>query len=1163
MFCSKEFCISWYYIFALRRLARNLLLIFPATVMLFFLLLLPGTPTSAQTPVFINEIHYDNTGADVGEAIEIAGPAGADLTGWSVVLYNGNGGAVYDTDVLSGTIPNLCGGFGVVVVNYSANGIQNGAPDGIALVNDANTVVQFLSYEGSFAATNGPANGMTSEDIGVLEAGNEAVGQSLQLGGSGTAYENFNWSSPATHTFGACNTGQIFSQGEVGPFVSGTSPTNGETGVAIDANIMIDFSEAVTVNGNWFSIAGSTSGAHAATVSSGPQNFTIDPDDDFATGENVTVTIFAAQIADADSDDPPDNLSADFSFSFTIVAGVSGWIINEILADPDGALGDANGDRTVNTSDDEFVEIANVSGAQADISGWTLSDGVSVRHTFPAGTVVSDQCVIIIFGGSAPIGAFGGATVQTASAGQLGLNNTGDTVTLNNGAIVVTAYTYGAEGGDNQSLTRDPDLSIAGPLVKHTTAIGSGGALFSSGKKVDGSSFSGCRTETPLKEIFEIQGASLISPFANQMITTASNVVTAVSADGFFMQTPAVRADGDVQTSDGVFVFIGALPFVHPGDLVNVTGEVVEFFGQTEFSSGSTVTIVSSGNPLPPAVQLDAFTPSPQQPQSTTEFERLEGMSVEIAEGMVAESNQFFRSDTIAELRVVAGTNRPFREPGIPFPGLPSLPVWDGNPEIFELDPDRLGQPNVTIPAGSTFSASGVMGYEFGGYEFWPTSYSFNSATLPLAVRVRAADEATIGTLNLHRFFDDDDDPNLSEPLPTPEEYHGKLNKLSKYIREVLLAPDILAVQEAENLNVLSDLANKIKSDDGRLAYTPYLVEGNDVGGIDVGFLIHNSITVDTIAQLGDAETFTFDGSLLHDRPPLLLRATLPNGEPISIMNLHLRSLSGIDDPVDGTRVRQKRHEQATSVSLLVQNQQAGNSDANLVVIGDFNAFQFTDGYVHVLGQITGAPADATQALIPGTDNVNPNLINETLSLPPVELYSFDFQGSAQAIDHVLVSQVLEPLVSGIAYGRGNADAATIYESDGSTALRASDHDGLVLYVKLSLTSIENDEDEIVSNVSDYALAGNYPNPFNSNTMITFTMPTVGNVSLQIFTETGQHVNTLVDGKLAAGRHALSWNANNYSGMPVASGTYFYQLIIEKQNGKLALNETRRMTLVK
>ncbi|MEJ2012345.1 MAG: hypothetical protein P8X64_08995, partial [Anaerolineales bacterium] len=71
------------------------------------MLLFQGSvPAKAGTAVFINEIHYDNTGTDVGEAVEIAGPAGTDLTGWSVILYNGSGGAVYNTKGLSGTIPD-------------------------------------------------------------------------------------------------------------------------------------------------------------------------------------------------------------------------------------------------------------------------------------------------------------------------------------------------------------------------------------------------------------------------------------------------------------------------------------------------------------------------------------------------------------------------------------------------------------------------------------------------------------------------------------------------------------------------------------------------------------------------------------------------------------------------------------------------------------------------------------------------------------------------------------------------------------------------------------------------------------------------------------------------------------------------------------------------
>src|SRR6185503_2244417 len=80
-------------------------------------------PAQAAISVFVNEIHYDNTGTDAGEAIEIAGPAGTNLSGWSLVLYNGAGGAAYDTRALSGTIPNQQAGFGTLSFTYPVNGI--------------------------------------------------------------------------------------------------------------------------------------------------------------------------------------------------------------------------------------------------------------------------------------------------------------------------------------------------------------------------------------------------------------------------------------------------------------------------------------------------------------------------------------------------------------------------------------------------------------------------------------------------------------------------------------------------------------------------------------------------------------------------------------------------------------------------------------------------------------------------------------------------------------------------------------------------------------------------------------------------------------------------------------------------------------------------------
>lgn len=156
-----------------------------------------ATTAAGQAPeVRVNEFHYDNVGADGGEAIELAGPAGADLTGWQVVLYNGSASvrSPYDTETLDGPIPES----GFVVIEYPTNGIQNGSPDGIVLADSAGKVVDALSYEGSFTAVGGPADGGQLEDIGVAESSSTPVGHSLQLV-DGT------WTGPLENTFGAAN----------------------------------------------------------------------------------------------------------------------------------------------------------------------------------------------------------------------------------------------------------------------------------------------------------------------------------------------------------------------------------------------------------------------------------------------------------------------------------------------------------------------------------------------------------------------------------------------------------------------------------------------------------------------------------------------------------------------------------------------------------------------------------------------------------------------------------------------------------------------------------------------------------------------------------------------------------------------------------------------
>jgi hypothetical protein len=170
------------------------------------------TDEAPATPItWINEIHYDNVSGDVDELIEIVikNPGNYDLSKFLVNLYNGNGGASYDTETADNmTEGNTIGTYTFFTWSSFASGIQNGGPDGMALSYDG-TLIQFLSYEGTFTATDGPANGIESTDIGVSETGTTPVGHSLQLSGTGTVYTDFTWQEPATATPGALNNNQF------------------------------------------------------------------------------------------------------------------------------------------------------------------------------------------------------------------------------------------------------------------------------------------------------------------------------------------------------------------------------------------------------------------------------------------------------------------------------------------------------------------------------------------------------------------------------------------------------------------------------------------------------------------------------------------------------------------------------------------------------------------------------------------------------------------------------------------------------------------------------------------------------------------------------------------------------------------------------------------
>lgn len=203
----------------------------PGEELQLMLELVPGQlPTGVSDDVFINEFHYDNVGIDTGEFIEVF--VGPDFDGLpsdlSIQLYNGNNGLAYGSPQNLQTFLNSFpeGPAGPGLFHKTIPGIQNGSPDGIALV-VGEEVREFISYEGAFTAVDGIAAGMASTPVGVAQA-NAPVGQnSLARTGNGAKASDFTWQvQPGPHTPGKVNVGQTF----------GTSPQ--PQGLAID-NLVI------------------------------------------------------------------------------------------------------------------------------------------------------------------------------------------------------------------------------------------------------------------------------------------------------------------------------------------------------------------------------------------------------------------------------------------------------------------------------------------------------------------------------------------------------------------------------------------------------------------------------------------------------------------------------------------------------------------------------------------------------------------------------------------------------------------------------------------------------------------------------------------------------------------------------------------------------------
>ncbi|HEY0428073.1 MAG TPA: hypothetical protein VGC76_09860 [Pyrinomonadaceae bacterium] len=595
------------------------------------------------------------------------------------------------------------------------------------------------------------------------------------------------------------------------------------------------------------------------------------------------------------------------------------------------------------------------------------------------------------------------------------------------------------------------------------------------------------------RAISEIQGDNLISSFEGQT-ARLTGIVTARIKNGFFLQTPDDKIDSNPATSEGVFVFTGSEPPAEAtvGNLVKVTGFVTEFRPKdaplslplTELSMKKEVDkieVVSKDNPLPKAVVL---TETDFGSNQIDELEKYEAMRVAVEDltvvaptgGKVDVKTMSAASDGVF-FGVLKGIPRPFRGPGLDIyeyllskdreeikKNFPNLPLFDSNPETIRVDSDeQLGAQAIDVTAKAEIkNLAGVMYYAYQNYTILTDAGAkpeISNLIKASAMPLPTDRQFTIAGMNLENFFDDEDDPSIKEEVVTTEAFEKKLKKISTVIRAYIQSPDIIGTVEVENLAALKRLAKKINDDAAAAGkpnpkYEAYLVDGNDGRGIDVGFLVKSArVNVSEVKQLGKDEKFKNDKGeeeILNDRPPLLLRATIDDqktGKPfaVTIIVNHLKSFLGIETE----RVRIKRKMQSEFLARYVQGRQKADSNERIILIGDFNAFQFNDGIGDIIGTIKGAPAPKEQVLFASEDLVNPDLTDLVDKIQEPQRYSYVYDGNAQVLDHFLISETLKKYLAGFGYARVNADFPEIYRNEAMRVERYSDHDPAIGYFSL------------------------------------------------------------------------------------------------------------------
>jgi len=259
---------------------------------------------------------------------------------------------------------------------------------------------------------------------------------------------------------------------------------------------------------------------------------------------------------------------------------------------------------------------------------------------------------------------------------------------------------------------------------------------------------------------------------------------------------------------------------------------------------------------------------------------------------------------------------------------------------------------------------------------------------------------------NMNRLFDDIDNGQYYETVLSTKEFQKKVTLAAQNFVIDLKLPDIIALQEVENINTLNQVIRQIWQI-SNVRYKGVLKEGNDISGIDVGFLIKPEYRVKLVKQLFKETKLAINNNDLFSRPPLLIEVC-KESNCIVVLNLHLRSMIGLRKKSKGHRIRIKRLQQATAIARWIDQYQTTHPEQSLIVIGDMNALSPPDQYVDVVGTLIGKPDNRNTELY-SQDLIQNDLIDLTQQIPYKERYSYIHQKKKQVIDYLLINQKFKP----------------------------------------------------------------------------------------------------------------------------------------------------------